>query len=135
MPRLVLCSAHRVSIKQLKKKDPSISYKEISRKLKEKYDVEVSTATIGNSWRTMKKNKMEGKQQEVYTFEKIVSHEFRKGKHGLIRRGPKFEIKWKNTDVTSVIKQSEFVDGESLIAYLLDKLYEYESKPGRPLTP
>ena len=135
MPRLVLSSAHRVYIQQLKKRDPAISYKEISRKLKEKYDVEVTTATIGNSWRTIKKNKMEGKQKEVYTFERILSHKFRKGEIGLIRAGPKVEIKWKNTEVTSVIKQSEFVDGESLIAYLLDKLYAYESRKDCPLTP
>ena len=38
-------------------------------------------------------------------------------------------------DVTSVIKQSELVDGQALISYLLDVVYDYETRSERLLTP
>ena len=136
MPRRVLLDEHIEFIRSIKRKKPDATYPRIAKEIQIKFGVEIKDATIGNYWRGyQKKRDSKKKKKQIYEFESICSHRFRKGKRGIIRNNPYFEIKWKGSERTTEIRENEFVESQNLLNYVIDMLYIYEKRNNILLSP
>ena len=57
----------------------------------------------------------------------IVKHVFKEYKSSILRKNPKFKLKWKNCDETQLLKISQFTNKMDIMDYLLDIIYGLET--------